>query len=121
MNINFDEYPIEDIKRGFCYQSNTKTYQCLLCNAEFETGEIFRFGDRYLEAAKAITLHIKQEHDGMFGHLLNSDSKYNTVTDKQKELLGLWQLGLSDQEIAAKLGISASTVRHQKFSFREKA
>lgn len=121
MNINFDEHPIEDLKHGYCYHTDTKSYHCLLCNKVFETGEIFRYGDRYFDASKAIRLHIEQEHEGMFGQLISAESKYNTITDKQKELLELIQLGISDQEIAAKLGITASTVRHQKFSFREKA
>ncbi|MDF2486618.1 MAG: transcriptional regulator, partial [Herbinix sp.] len=121
MNISFDEYPIEDIKNGYCYHTDTKTYHCLVCGAVFEPGEIFRYGDRYYEAFRAIKLHVEQEHNGMFHRLLDSDSKYNSITDKQKELLGLIQQGLTDQEIASSLGISASTVRHQKFSFREKA
>jgi hypothetical protein len=121
MNINFDEFPIEDLKQGYCYHTDTKTYHCLLCEKAFETGEIFRYGERYFEASKAAEYHIAHEHGGMFRQLLDSDSKYNTTTEKQKELLELIQLGLSDQEIAVKLGISASTVRHQKFSFREKA
>lgn len=119
--LNYDEHPIEDIKNGYCYQADTKTYHCLLCHKTFETGEIFRNGDRYFDASKAIRFHIEQEHGGMFTQLLGTESKYNSITDKQKELLELIQLGLSDQEIAAKLGISSSTVRHQKFSFREKA
>ncbi len=121
MSINFNEYPIEDIKHGYCYHEETKTYHCLLCNNVFETGEIFRYGERYFDASKAIEHHIKQDHGGVFHQLLDTDSKYNTITDKQKELLELLQLGLSDQTIAGKLGISASTVRHHKFSFREKA
>lgn len=121
MNINFDEYPIEDIKHGYYYRNDTKTYHCLICNKTFETGEIFRYGDRYFDASKAIEYHIKQEHGSVFHQLLQSESKYNTITDKQKELLELLQLGLPDQAIASKLGISASTVRHHKFSFREKA
>jgi hypothetical protein len=36
-------------------------------------------------------------------------------------LLLYFQSGLSDNEIAKKTGLSASTVRHQKFTFREKA
>ncbi len=121
MNINYDEHPIEDLKHGYCYHNDTKTYHCLLCNKVFETGEIYRNGDRYFDAFRAVGLHIEQEHGGMFLQLLRTDSKYNTITDKQRELLELIQLGLTDQEIAAKLSISASTVRHQKFSFREKA
>ncbi len=121
MNINFDEYPIEVLKQGYCYHTDTKTYHCLLCDQVYETGEIFRHGDRYFDASKAIVFHVEKEHGSMFGQLLGMESKYNTITDKQKELLELLQRGLSDQEIAVKLGISPSTVRHQKFSFREKA
>ncbi len=121
MNIDFDDNSIDDIKNGFCHHPDTGTYHCLLCNAVYETGEVFRFGDRYYEASRAVRLHVEQEHGGMFRHLLDSDSKYNTVTEKQKELLDLLRRGLSDQQIASALGISASTVRHQKFSFREKA
>ena len=121
MNIGFDEHSIEDLKHGYYYHDDTKTYLCLLCNKVFETGEIFRYGDRYFDAFKAVGIHVEQEHGGMFGQLLGTDSKYNSITDKQKELLELMQLGFSDGEIATRLGISASTVRHQKFSFREKA
>lgn len=53
--------------------------------------------------------------------LLYSDTKYNTLTDNQKELLLLFYSDMSDSEIAKKLGVSHSTVRHQKFTFREKA
>ena len=121
MNINFDEFPIEDIKNGYSYHPMTKQYSCMLCKTVFEVGEICRFGERFFDASRAISLHMEQEHGGMFPQLLASDSKYNSVTDKQKELLSMMKDGMSDQEIATKLGISTSTVRHQKFSFREKA
>lgn len=121
MNINFEENNVEDIKNGYHYHHDTQTYHCLFCDASFETGEIFPIGDRYFEAPKAVKHHIKQVHEGVFHQLLVTDSKYSTITEKQKELLGFMQQGLSDQEIASTLGISASTVRHQRFSFREKA
>lgn len=121
MNVDFDEFSFEDIKNGCSYDSITKQYQCMLCGTIFETGEIYQFGERYFEAFRAVRLHIEQEHGNILEHLLASDSKYNTITDKQKELLTMIGAGMSDQAIASKLGISASTVRHQKFSFREKA
>ncbi|MHB8127393.1 MAG: DUF2087 domain-containing protein [Mobilitalea sp.] len=121
MNVDLDEFPIKDIKNGYSYNPATKQYSCMLCNSKYETGEVYCFGDRLFDASRAISLHVEQEHGGMFPHLLASDSKYNTITDKQKELLTMIKDGLSDQLIATKLGISTSTVRHQKFSFREKA
>jgi hypothetical protein len=121
MNFNFDELPLEDIKSGYTHDIASKRYQCLICGAAFEEGEVFPFGERFFEASRAVRLHIEQVHGGMFHNLMESDSKYNTVTEKQKELLEMLRQGKSDQEIAAALGISASTVRHQKFSFREKA
>jgi hypothetical protein len=121
MNINFEEYNLEDLKAGYYYTEATKTYHCLLCGATYEAGEIFPCGDRYFDASRAIQIHIEKVHGGMFPNLLASDSKYNSLTDKQSELFELVHSGLSDSEIAAKQGISASTVRHQRFSFREKA
>jgi hypothetical protein len=53
--------------------------------------------------------------------LLHVDNKYNTLTDHQKELQFLMYSDRSDKEIAKVLGISPSTVRHQRFVFREKA
>lgn len=69
----------------------------------------------------AIEAHIEDEHDGAFTQLIEGGAKYNTFTDTQKALLVLFEQGYSDVEIAHKLGIKAATVRHQKFTFREKA
>jgi hypothetical protein len=121
MNYNFEELSISDVKNGYFYDPHKKLYQCLLCAETFEEGEIFQVNNRFYEAHRAIDLHMEQAHGGMFDHLISSDSKYNTITDKQKELLTMLQQGMSDQAIATALGISTSTVRHQKFSFREKA
>ncbi|MBH1940831.1 DUF2087 domain-containing protein [Mobilitalea sibirica] len=121
MNLNLDELSLEEIKNGYTYDSHTERYQCLLCGSIYSVGEIFQFDGRFFEASRAIRIHMEQKHGNMLPFLIDSDSKYNTITDKQKELLRFLQEGLSDQEIALKLSISASTVRHQKFSFREKA
>lgn len=121
MAFDVEGLNIDDIKNGYTYDTGTKQYRCLLCNATYSTGEIYQIEDRFYEAFRAIVLHLEQEHGSMFDYLLNTDSKYNTLTEKQKELLQLIETGIPDQRIASKLGISASTVRHQKYSFREKA
>jgi hypothetical protein len=121
MNINLDDLSLEDMKKGYIYDEQNKQYQCLICQAIFEEGEIFPVGDRFYEAYRAVSLHMEQAHGSMFHSLIHSDSKYNVITEKQKELLGMIKQGKSDQDIASALNISTSTVRHQKFSFREKA
>jgi len=73
------------------------------------------------DAAKAIKVHVDTEHESKFEELLYSESKYNTFTDNQKKLLSLMYSDLTDKEIATRLEVSPSTVRHQRFMFREKA
>ena len=53
--------------------------------------------------------------------LVSSHAKYNTLTQNQRELMLLFASGESDKNIAKKLGITESTVRRQRFTFREKA
>ena len=121
MNINYDEYSTEDIKNGWYYDAITKAHHCLICGAVFAEGEVFPIAGRFYLPSQAVCLHIELEHGGMFSQLISTDSKYSSLTDKQQELLSLMQRGMTDAEIASKLGITASTVRHQRFSFREKA
>ena len=121
MNIDFDNFNVTDIKTGYYYNSNDKQYICIVCGSVFEQGEVFQYGERFFAASKAIEIHIEKEHGDMFDTLLVSESKYISFTEKQKELLSLIHEGMSDNEIASKLELSPSTVRHQKFMFREKA
>ncbi|MDF2537284.1 MAG: transcriptional regulator [Herbinix sp.] len=121
MNLDLENCSIEDLTRGFTIQASKGLYQCLHCSAKFETGEIYLMDGHYYEAFRAVKEHIIKDHGDLLIQLLHSESKYNTITDKQKELLALIGSGMSDQEIAGRLAISASTVRHQKFTFREKA
>lgn len=69
----------------------------------------------------AIEQHILSQHGGPKHALLSIESKYNGLTDTQVQLLSAFARANKDQEVATVLGVSASTVRHQKFTFREKA
>lgn len=112
---------LNEIQDGYVVDSSTGVCQCLVCGLQLEQGEIFEIDGRFFEAQKAIRIHIEKEHGGMFQNLLESDKKYTGLTENQKELLALFKQGLSDSEIAGKTGVAASTVRHQRFVFREKA
>lgn len=119
--MDYGTLTIEDIRRGYRFDEAERAYVCNYCGRRFPRGQVFPMGDRFYTPEYAAREHIAAEHDGALKKLIEGGAKYNTFTDTQKELLGLFGQGLSDNEIAAKLGIKASTVRHQKFTFREKA
>jgi len=112
---------LENIKKGYSYDRETDTYTCGICGEKFESGEIYQINGHFYDAARAIEKHIGSGHADYLDTLIFSDSKYNTLTDNQKQLFRLFASGLPDKEIARQLNVSTSTVRHQKFMFREKA
>jgi len=112
---------IEEIKCGYSFNSQVDKYICNICGREFETGEIFKIGDRYFDAGRMIKIHIQNEHEDMLNILGSCDKKYTGITENQKELLSMIYTGMTDNEIAKKTGVAPATIRHQRFVFREKA
>ncbi|MCI1894034.1 MAG: DUF2087 domain-containing protein [Lactobacillus sp.] len=53
--------------------------------------------------------------------LLFDSSKHNTLTATQQALLAAFARGDSDAQIAAATAVTPSTVRHQRYTFRQKA
>lgn len=115
------DYTIEEIKSGYSFDKLNNKYICNICGREFFVGEIYKFNERYFDSSAAVTIHISSEHDTVFDQLINSENKYLGLTENHKRLLSLMNQGMSDNDIAKLLGVSSSTVRHQKFMFREKA
>ncbi|SDN47933.1 DUF2087 domain-containing protein [Acetanaerobacterium elongatum] len=115
-----DKYTLEELKNGYSINNNN-AYQCICCGAVFEDGEVFRFGERFFNAERAIKLHMAAEHPQRLTELLDCGSRYLQLTQNQKELLACIGAGLTDNQIAEKLGVTPSTVRHQRFMFRERA
>ena len=72
-------------------------------------------------AERAIARHIAEAHGSPFEQLLKLDKRFIGLTDTQKSLLRMIQAGRSNQEIARETGNAASTIRAQRFLFREKA
>lgn len=118
---NLAALTVEAIKNGYTFQEQTDSYVCNYCGRIFENGEIFLDTGRYYEASKMIKNHIRKEHPDMLDILLSCDRKAAGFTENQKELLKMIHSGMSDNEIAKKTGVAPATVRHQRFSFREKA
>jgi hypothetical protein len=112
---------VNDIKKGYIYDETTEVYSCLICGDEFEKGIIYQVNDKLMDAEKAVKNHITVKHSSMFEFLLNMDKKYTGLTDHQRNLLLMFYNGLKDKEIVDETGGgSESTIRNQRFIFREK-
>ncbi len=119
MDIN--ALSINEIKKGYILPENTDAYQCLICGKTYDLEEIFPVGGRFFTAEHQIKAHVKEEHGHTLEYLLSLDKKLTTLTDNQKEILSLMASGLSDKEIASDLSLSTSTIRHLRFTMKEKA
>jgi len=119
--VDIEKLGIDELKRGYKYEKDISSYICNICDKAYAEGEIFKIEDRFYSAKKAVEIHIEKEHSGVFMSLLNHDSKYNSLTDNQKQLLSLMYMNHSDKEIALRQKVAASTIRSIRFMFREKA
>lgn len=110
---------LTEIEQGWHQTANA--YVCNYCEAAFATDQVFAVDDRYFPADQMIRQHLAQAHPDALMQLINSPSKYNTLTPKQRALLVAFSQGQKDATIAQETHVAAATVRHQKFTFREKA
>ena len=117
--MNELDYTLEELTRGYILQNGA--CRCLFCGQAYLCGDIYAFGSRFVDAPTAVRLHIEQAHGSLFEALLAGGKKSTGLTEGQSEMLACFYRGVPDQEIAAQMGISASTVRYQRFHLREKA
>lgn len=111
---------IDDIKKGYIYDFLSEEYICLICGRAYAKGVIYPGGNMLLEAERAIREHIAGEHSSTFEYLLNMDKKVTGLSDVQRSMLDYFYMGLGDNEIAVKVGGSASTIRNHRFTLRQK-
>lgn len=119
--MNYAKLTLDEIKKGYRFDAEADAYICIYCNKPFKKGQVFSIDLNYYLPEHAVAKHILTEHGGNCLRLVNADTKYNLLTQNQKELMTLFYSDMPDREIAKKLGVSASTVRRQRFTFREKA
>lgn len=122
MNVNnkelFWDATVEEVKKGFI--EDDTTYKCIICEEEFEKGRIFPIDSMFYDSKKAIELHIAKEHGSTLEYLLGMNTTFTGISQVQKELLMLIASGLTDKEIALKLGVANSTIRNHRYKLREK-
>ena len=121
MSKKIGDATIEEIKQGFSFDKNSGIYSCLFCDRVCEEGVIYNEDDSLVDAKKAIKRHIENVHGSVFDMLLEADKKNNGLTKTQKDYLKGFYNGISDRDIAKETNTTTSTVRYQRFNFREKA
>lgn len=113
------EPTIEELKQG--YVKVEHGFACTSCDAFFSNEEVYPMQGHYLLAEAAAKHHVEEQHGGSFQRLLDMDKKDNSLTDVQKQLFQYLKEGKSDKVIANLTNTSPSTIRHQRFIFKEKA
>lgn len=119
--MDYGKITLDELKKGYQYNKEKDTYICNYCEESFEAGQIFSIGSNFYTAEHAVAKHIETIHGGSLSQLISADTKYNTLTQNQKDLILLFASGMSDKEMAKKLGVTEATIRRHRFTFREKA
>ena len=119
MNNKITDAAIHELKRGYLY--NSDIYQCLFCDQQFISGNIYPSETGLVDAHKAIQLHVCEKHVSSFDALIAGDKKQSGLTPTQSEIMAHFYNGISDKEIAEITNSSPSTVRFQRYNLREKA
>ncbi|MFT8314263.1 MAG: DUF2087 domain-containing protein [Clostridium sp.] len=109
---------IDELKGGFVEDDDE--YKCIICEEIFQKGRIYEINSELYDARKAAELHIEERHGSMLQYLLGMNSAFLGLSDIQKKLLNLIAEGLSDKEVAVKLGVAQSTIRNHRYKLREK-
>ena len=119
MVYSIEQLTAEQLACGFVREEENERYVCIVCGAVYGEGEIYPFDERFFNAKQAVLRHV-QTHGDRLEQLLDSGGRSIALTENQTALLRMLRKGLSDTEIASKTGVSPSTVRQQRFQFREK-
>jgi len=119
--LNIDRCSVADLKQGWQFDAGQGVFRCLYCTVSFEDGLVYPLGQQFCTAERAIRQHVTDKHGSPFEQLLRLDKRFIGLTETQKALLRMIHDGKSNQEIAQATGNAASTIRAQRFLFREKA
>lgn len=114
----FWDATIEEVKRGFI--EGKENYKCIICKEEFAKGRIYEIDSMLYDAKKSIEIHIEKSHGSSLEYLLGMNNSFIGISEVQRDLLVLMASGLTDKEIAFKLGVAQSTIRNHRFKLREK-
>ncbi len=119
--MDYGKITLDEMKKGCKYEKEQDVYVCNHCGQIFHAGQVFQMDDSFFIAESAVRKHIRQIHGSNLEQLLCSESKYNTLTQNQRDLLAMFYSKMPDKDMAKKLNVTEATIRRQRFTFREKA
>ena len=119
--MDYGVLTLDELKKGYRFEKEARAFVCSYCGESFEADQVYSIGGKFYSPESAAARHVPSAHGENAAELIRSGTKYNQLTENQKELLLLFNSGAPDNEIAKRLGISPSTVRRHRFNFREKA
>lgn len=119
--MDIETVELDVLMKGYLHDHVNHYYQCVVCQASYYEGEVYPVDHRLLLAEKAVEHHVRNSHTNYFETLLFDEANHNRITAKQKEVMQLMYHQTNDKEMAKQLEVSTSTVRHQRFTLREKA
>ncbi|UOE94616.1 DUF2087 domain-containing protein [Alkalihalobacillus sp. LMS39] len=114
------ELTVEELTHAYTFDTTSERYTCIACGEKYQQGVMYKEGEQYVDAKRAVMLHIRKEHQSPFDFLIHLNKKYTGVSDAQKEMMLAFYEGMDDKEISAKFGHSLSTIRNYRFKLREK-
>lgn len=109
---------IDELRNGFI--ENDQEYKCIICEEVFQKGRIYKVSSELYDAKRTAEHHIEINHGSMLGYLLGMNSAFTGLSDIQRKVLTLMSQGLSDKEVAKKLGVAQSTIRNHRYKLRQK-
>jgi hypothetical protein len=119
--MELSNFTLRELEEGFRLEQDARAYRCIFCGRMFRIGEVYPSGGHFYGARLAAEIHLAEEHGSALEALLESGDPRLKITGRQKQLLRLMHRGMPDSGCAAEMGVSPSTVRHQKFVLRERA
>ncbi len=116
-----EELGVHDLKTGYRLRFRPDGFQCLHCGRSYEQGVIYPMAEHLYDARRAVEDHLDREHGGPFAALMATGKEGTGLSDIQRSVVEASYEGLTDRQIAARLGgKSASTIRNHRFLLRKR-
>lgn len=120
LHLDLEDLSPDELAQGF--RAENGIHVCAVCGVEFTDGVIYTVeGGPPMMAELACRTHVEAVHGGMLSVLTGLPESVSGLTGTQRVLVQSMAEGLSDQQIARRMGgKAASTIRNHRFQHRRR-